>query len=492
MTLESAAATLNTDLQALHARAREGGWPARVTPLGTGLSGPRGRATGIYVRLSADGEEYVFTMTGNAAGIERYITQAHQVVERALSGEGPLGRYMRDTGPGTSAEGMVARVRGAEYFAERRSAEQIRHEGSPEVGYDSQELNPRNRRTGERGMLHRHTFSIQRRPDGLWTACVCIPTNAGPLYLCATADEHAVAQALQSELAMVSGGRSWTGEDAYRIACGQVAEARATDRLGGAVRSFFNDPGAAAVFQHAVPMIPFVGPVASLAFQGTRAALQTVDKARQRTPEGAAVRQGIARISEAAKGGDRRAIAAFNALKRAKAIREGKAPMPPTPDPRMLAEHEALRQENAGLRAKLAECEAKWEEKPLEAADEFLDGWGGSDDFVGPDVVQAAGQVVGAYADEIGVGRDLARPMVARYFRERLPVGPLNHDCSPEVGRLYHRPMRESSEASLRKDYLRGTGLQTAGFPMGRRYLSWPVSPPAPAVSPPAATVRGR
>lgn len=491
MTLESAAATLNTDLQALQARISSGGWPLRVTFLGTGLSGPRGRATGLYTRLqTADGEEYVFTVTGPATGIERYIGQQHEVLTRALAGDGPLARWMGEMDSGgrgarSAVEGTVARVRGGEYFAARRSIQQIRHEGSPEVGLDSQESNPRPRRVEERGRLHRHTFSIQRRPDGLWTACVCIPTNVGPIYLCATADEHAVAQALQGELAAVSGGRSWAGDEGFIAACGQIAEARATDRLGGAVRSFFNDPGAAAIFQHAVPFIPVVGPAASLAFQGTRAALATVDTARQRTEEGAKARAGIARISNAAKRGDRRAIAAFNALKQAKAIRDGKLPMPKPGDDAAI---NALKAENAALRQKLDASSQKWDETPLEAADEILDGWGGSDDFLGPDLVQGAGSVVGGYADSIGVGRDLARPMVARYFHARLPSGPVRHECTPEVSGLYHRPMRESSEASLRKDYLRGTGLQTAGFPVGRRLLAWPVSAAPRAVSPPVAS----
>lgn len=482
MTLQSAAAILNSDLQALQARAVQSGWPMRATVLGTGLSGPRGRATGVYVRLrTADGEEYVFTVTGNQTRIEEAISNGHEVATRALARESwptPSGEMLFGPAPEATSEGAyrsLARPRGAGYFTPRLGVQDARHEGSPEVGFDSQESNPRNRRREERSLLHRHTFSIQRRPDGLWTACVCIPTDGGPVYLCATADEHAVAQALQNELAIVSGGRSWVGSDEYRAACGQTAEARAEDRLGGAVRSFVNDPGAQALFS-AMPVVPVVGPIASLAFHGTRAAVQAVDAARAGDPK---ARAGIARISAAAKRGDRRAIAAFNALKQAKALRDGKADPKSVEQLRRIA---ALEAENRNLTEKLKAMEAKWGETPLEATDEFLDQWGGSDDFVGPDIVQAAGNVVGAYAEEIGVGRDLARPMVARYFRNRLPVGPVRHECSPEVAGLYHRPMRESSTASLRKDYLRGSALEIADFQnVSRRYLAWPVSPSAAA-----------
>jgi len=475
MTLQSAAETLNSDLQAVQARMASMGWPTRARVIGTGVSGPSGRGTGVYVRLDADGEAYVFTLTGNAMAIERLITLSHQATARALAqAEWPSYMNVRE---------------GARAFMEDHADSQESAPAEERVivpdtisGYDAQELDPRPRRSLNRETLSHHTFQIQRRPDGMWTAGISIPVQGGgSLYLCATADEHAVAQALHGELSDLSGGRSWAGSESYRAACGAVAEARAIDRVGLSFQSFIRDPGVASVFSSIVPLVPVVGPVASMAYQGTRMALDVVDKANAGDPK---ARQGITAVVDQAKKGDKKALIALKALKLAQDIRKGAAPMPPKPmdppknDPRD-AKIKSLEAERDSLRAKIEECNAKWAEKPLEAADDFMDMWGGGDEFVGPDVIQAAGSVMGAYANEVGAG-SVARPMLAGYFRSRLPVGHVDRLCSPEVGALYHRPMRESADASLRRDYLRGTALQRAGFPAGRHFLEWR-NPPAAA-----------
>ena len=76
------------------------------------------------------------------------------------------------------------------------------------------------------------------------------------------------------------------------------------------------------------------------------------------------------------------------------------------------------------------------------------------------------------HAIAAGVNRAVARPIISHYFRERVPAGPVVHRAEPEVGALYHRPMREASEVALRRDYLRGQAIVTHGSPQGtRRYF---------------------
>lgn len=457
MSLQTAAETLLTDLRSLQARAIEAGWPVRARILSTGVSGRRDHrdkrnggavGTGIFARFNADGEDYVFTITGNAPGIERLIQRSHDAASAALARHWP------------QHEAVVVPV----------DLETDDHGPVTLSGYDEQEADPRPRRRRERDITHRHTFSIQRRPDGLWSACVCVPTPGGPLYLCATADEHAVAQALQTELSVTRNPSIASGLD-FRAACGAVAEARAMDRVGSALKQMTRDPGVQSIFQNIVPMIPFVGPPAALAFQGARAAIAITDKVNAGDPKATAA---VKAVADRAKKGDKRAERAIMALREAQILKETE---------RLTVENKRLISDNDMLRLKIAAMEKKWEDKPLDAADDFVDMWGGSDEFVGPDIVQAAGNLIGAAVEASGAGQ-LARPIVASYYAKRMPVGGnIRRDSSPEVGALYHRPMRESSTASARKDYLRGTALQTQGFAQGRHFLAPWETPATPVTS---------
>lgn len=435
MTLQQAAENLGSDVSAAENLLRCAGYPPLATLLGTGVVG---EGTGIFLRFNALGEEYVFTVTGNPTMIERVLNATHNRLSPHLARLTPI---VCPPGGGTAA-------------------------GEDHDTFIGREMDPRPRRNEDRSALHQHTLSIQRRPDGLWTACVAIPVQGGPLYLCATADEHAIAQALHGELAAVSGNRSWVGSDAYRSTAGQIAEARVFDRLGAALRNMVKDPGVQAVFSSVVPMVPFVGPPASLAFQGTKLAMELEEKASKGDPK---ARQAVVRIATQAKQGDVKAKRALDALKLAKRLKKA--------DKRE-QQIILLQAERDDLAAKLKACQeaasAKWEETPKEAAEEFIDQWGGSEEYVGVDLIHGVGEVIGKTAGELGASRQLARPMIAHYFRERVPVGPVSHSNQPEVGALYHRPMREASDVAIRRDYLRGEALLRSGIPTQRRYLSWP------------------
>lgn len=463
MTLASAASDLCSDLSMLQARLIMEGYPVRARILNCGTSGrPGGRhAQGVFVRFDANGEEYVFTVTGPTAGIERYLAMSHENLQRMLARHWPARPEVED-----ALHDLGDRLRGGDTTASGALWMGPSHDKTVDMdviaGYDEQEVSPRHRRAADRSLLHRHTFSIQRRPDGLWTACVCIPTPQGDVHLCATADEHAVAQALQGELTDVSGGRIWAGHPAFRQACEKVGEERAMDRLGSALRSMVRDPGVQSVFSSIVPFVPVVGPPAALAFEGAKMAVNITDKLQKGDPE---TTQKVRQVVTKAKQGDQKSI---KFLKMLKLGQEYAKQNPVKPDPKIAI----LEAENKELRLKLAACEAKWKEKPEEAADDYTDLFGGGDEFVGPDIIQAAGNVIGAYAAEASGDPNLAKPMISRYYQERLPMGDVKRrDGSPEVGALYHRPMRESSDASLRRDYLRGTSLQSSTFQSQRREL---------------------
>ena len=433
MTMQSAAEILSADLLASENLLRCMGYRPFAQLLGTG---PTEGGRGIFVRFNAHGEEYVLTLSGNPANIEGLVNAMHARVSPHLQRLTPLicsptASSGDDEAPGT-------------------------------LSFHGRESDPRPRRNEDRRAFHEHTFSIQRRPDGLWTACVAIPTPGGPLYLCATADEHAVAQALHGELSAVSGGRSWVGSDSYHAACGQVAQARVEDRLGAALRNMVRDPGVQAIFATAVPMVPFVGPPAALAFQGAKLAMELTDKAEKGDPR---ARQAVSKIVVEARKGDPNAKRALDAMKVAKQARKLN---------KREQELLLLRAENEDLKAKLKAAEAaasaKWEESPKEAAEDFLDQWGGSEEYIGLDTIHATGEVLGQHAIAAGVSRQLARPVLAHYFRERIDAGPVEHRGTPEVGAFYHRPMREASDVALRRDYLRGQAIMTYGPTQVRRY----------------------
>jgi hypothetical protein len=433
-----------------------------------GVTGPRDRPTGVFVRGVSGGEPYVFTMTGNPRQIERLIRYASEQINDGITDGRIVVESGRDSGdrPLRGQDGESSRL-------------------ARPGGYQGSEVDPRERRARDRTALHQHQFSITRRPDGLWSACVCIPTAGGNVYLCATADEHAVAQALHGELAAVSGNRRWTGNERFRRVCAEIGNARAMDRLGASARTFMGDPAVRSIFQSVVPLIPVVGPIASTAFNASNSAIAVVDRAEKGDPN---ARQAVARVTADARANKPGARQALEMLKQASVFRK-----------QILS----LQNERVSLQAKLRECGEREQEraraivalkkneedlrrqiKKLEKRDEkqeemsmeddgfesYSDLWGGFSDNQGVDVVQGAGIVMG---EEIGLSeaRSLARPTVASYYRNRLPLGPVLRGESPEVAGIYHRPMRESSEASLRKDYLRGTGLQTAGFPVGRHFL---------------------
>lgn len=434
MTMQQAADNLGSDVSAIENLLRCSGYSPMARLMGTGVVGG---GNGIFLRFNANGEEYVFTVTGNPLAIESILDAAHRRVAPHLARLTPL----VCTPDGATASG-------------------------DDDTFIGREMDPRPRRNEDRAALHQHTLSIQRRPDGLWTACVAIPVQGGPLYLCATADEHAVAQALQGELAAVSGGRSWVGSDHFRSTAGFIAEARVFDRLGASLRNMVKDPGVQAVFSSVVPMVPFVGPAASLAFQGTKLAMELEDKASKGDPK---AQQAVVKIATQAKQGDPKAKRALDALKLAKQLKKADKK-----DQQILL----LQAERDDLAVKLKAAQdaasAKWVEAPKDAAEDFVDQWGGSEEYIGMDVVHGCGEVIGKHAGELGASRQLARPLIARYFRERVPVGPVNHANQPEVGALYHRPMREASDVAIRRDYLRGDALLRSGIPTQRRYLSWP------------------
>lgn len=440
MTMTQASDILGRDLQAAESLLRRAGYEpfANVTSVG-----PTDGDRGLFVRFNAQGEEYVFTLSGPAGRIEDLIMRGHERVAPHLA---------------RLDASLIASAAGEE---------------PPAPSFQGREVDPRQRRRNDRLSLHQHTFSIQRRPDGLWTACVCIPVPGGPLYLCATADEHAVAQALQSELSAVSGGRVWANQQSFQAACGAVASARAEDRLGSALRNMVRDPGVQAIFASVVPMVPFVGPPASLAFQGAKLAMDLQDKAEKGDPK---ARAAVAKIVVSAKKGDVNAKRAMSALQAAKlAKKAGKKEQEAI---LLRAQNEDLRAQNRILQEKLDACakeaEQKWSDSPKEAAEDFLDQWGGSEEYVGLDLVKSAGDVIGELVESSGnAGRRLASPLISHYFRERIPAGPVVHrDGSPEVGALYHRPMREASEVALRRDYLRGQAIMTYGPERTTRFLS--------------------
>ena len=438
MTLDSAAQDLCSDLNMLQARMLMEGWPVRARILNCGTTGAPGRGpTGIFSRFDCNGEQYVFTVTGPARSLEAYLGSAHENLQRLLARHWP------------AREAVESDLRGLMQQWQQGEAQTT-------AGYDEQEIDPRRRRRHERGIMHQHTFSVQRRPDGVWTACVCIPTTQGPIHLCATADEHAIAQALHSELSEATSGRDWTRSEHFRSACGAVAEDRVLDRLGAAMRSMVRDPGVQSVFSSIVPFVPVVGPPAALAFEGAKMAMSINDKLQQGDPGTTAkVRQ----VAQQAKAGDPKAKIAIKALMFARDAAKDQALK--TKDERILK----LEAENKELQMKLATCEKKWKESPLDAADDFVDMFGGGDDYVGPDMVKAAGVVMGKQVEEASGNPILARPLVASYYTERLPEGDRQkRNGSPEVGALYHRPMREASSASLRQAYLRGDALERTDF----------------------------
>ncbi len=470
MSLQEAADILGDDLRFVQTELLRRGWPVRARVVGTGVNG-----SALFVRFNAEGEEYLFTITGPSESLERYIANNHALLQR-----------------------MVPHLN------------RVPCQGC-DVGYQgpSIEPNPAPRREAQRAMLHSHPFEIRRRPDGLWSATVTLPTPGGPLHLCATADEHAVAQAMAGEVAAIGGDRRWLGSKQYRTLVGEVAEKRALDRVGGslqgliasgsaeqacgsdfgssfgnAMRGFLQDKTAGTIMQTVVPLVPVVGPAASLAYGGAKMALDLTDKAQQGDP---VARQEIVRISRAAKSGEPDAVRALVTMKaavkaRKEAVKEAARRGEAANQQKLLsalsqqlnevqksaasdrARIESVSRENESLKAKLEAAQRAWVESPTNAADEFLDLFGGSDGHVGLDIVQAVGSMVGTLASEVG-GVALARPVVSRYLRGRLPQGTRHHECTPEVGALYNRPMREGNQVSIRRDYLRGQAILNAPGP---------------------------
>jgi len=488
MGLHHAASLLQSDLAALQTRMSGAGVPIRARMSSVGVCAPPGAhtPTGIFVRYNADGEDYVFTLTGNAHRIGQIVRRAHAILRDALARDWSQGRPRVVLAWPDGSGGASHEEDHDEHDESAHTADVIHTADVPppvSAGYDEQERNPGPRRDMERGLLHQHTFSIQRRPDGLWTACVCIPVPGGPLYLCATADEHAVAQAMHGELTDVSGGRSWTGNDTFRAACGEVARARAMDRLGqsmtsmradptvqsicgdlfGDIQKALNDPGTQAAFA-ATSQIPVAGPFAAMAYQGARGIMGLIRKTNDGDPKAT---QFVQAQVQKAKDGDPKAAKFVDILKAGQELQK----KGPDYQFKKDAKVSMLEAENKMLRQKLAEYEKKWKEQPLDAADQFMAMWGGGDDFVGPDVVQGAGNVMGTAVVQASGDPRLARPIVSKYYRARLPIGSIVRECSPEVGALYNRPMRESSVASLRRDYLRGSALETADFQQPGREL---------------------
>lgn len=172
------------------------------------------------------------------------------------------------------------------------------------------------RRIIDRSMMHHHDFALTRRPDGLWCACVSVPTNYGPLSFCASAHERDMMRAI--EAAYTRGGATRRPRDGVmRQMAASIGQSVATDRAASAFSTFAKDPATAQAFG-AASLIPGLGIAAMLTHGGMRLASDIIDRQRAGDPRAKAA---IAKTAKKAARGDRKAIQKMRILRAVDAMK---------------------------------------------------------------------------------------------------------------------------------------------------------------------------
>lgn len=356
-------------------------------------------------------------------------------------------------------------------------------------------------RLGDRRLLHRHDFALSRRPDGLWVACISVPTQYGPINFCASANEAFITAALEDALGTQGVSRSQAGtifDDVVR----NIAQSRIMDRLSAQIRRFVNDRGARdpfgfvpSVMRPRPDLMPEGGDQEAGFFPLIAAfAPQIVDGVKRIAPHVEdAFRGAVHGVQQGARRRGGYAMAGWKGQPEKVVFPSSGAPQAPPPyagQPVMFAQ------------APMTQAQPFMMAPPQMMAPQAApSGGGGLEGLLGGfgqilggatrrggadagDITRGAGRIlqglgglfssrgeVGAFGPTVRMSHADRRTLIqeeggrGRSGRSKLP-----RLDTPEVGFLYHRPARPSAQIPMtgRDAYLQGQALLNRGAPVRR------------------------